>query len=71
MKYNTIKNQLTKLTIDNKNLKNSLNFLEYKNQVYDIISPEEEPENGKNISSNNFYKSEKIKRNYKYKYKYF
>lgn len=54
-KYKTLKGKLSKLTEDNKNLRNSINSMEYKNQLYNIISEDEEVENGKN--STKYYRS--------------
>ena len=57
MKYSTLKTKLKKMEDDNKSLRNSINTMEYKYQVYNIIASDddggEEMENGKT----NKYKS--------------
>ena len=54
-KYSLLKNKHSKAIEDNKVLRNSINALEYKNQVYNVIS-KEEMENGKNSNLKvNFY----------------
>ncbi len=55
MKFSNLKSKLNKTMEDNKNLKNSLNSLEYRNQVYNIISGDGDIENGISSSKSNFY----------------
>ena len=57
LKYSTLKGKMNKLTEDNKSLRDSINAMEYKNQVYNMLSSDDDNAEMENGKSNNIERS--------------